>query len=93
MKPENYEICQYLIISYVEAVVKNWVGFVIFHIQCLQMETSPEKIRRFEKDAVRFGVKVTVEFEFDFESFSTLHIQHVVLHIKIWYIFVFIFYI
>jgi len=57
------------------------------------METSPEKIRRFEKDAVRFGVKVTVEFEFDFESFSTLHIQHVVLHIKIWYIFVFIFYI
>jgi len=57
------------------------------------METSPEKIRRFEKDAVRFGVKVTVEFEFDFKSFSTLHIQHVVLHIKIWYIFVFIFYI
>jgi len=57
------------------------------------METSPEKIRRFEKDAVRFGVKVTVEFEFDFESFSTLHIQHLVLHIKIWYIFVFIFYI
>jgi len=57
------------------------------------METSPEKIRRFEKDAVRFGVKVTVEFEFDFESFSTLHIRHVVLHIKIWYIFVFIFYI
>ena len=57
------------------------------------METSPEKIRRFEKDAVRFGVKVTVEFEFDFESFSTLHIQHVVLHIKIWYIFVFICYI
>ena len=57
------------------------------------METSPEKIRRFEKDAVRFGVKVTVEFEFDFESFSTLHIQHVVLYIKIWYIFVFIFYI
>ena len=57
------------------------------------METSPEKIRRFEKDAVRFGVKVTVEFEFDIESFSTLHIQHVELHIKIWYIFVFICYI
>ena len=57
------------------------------------METSPEKIQRFEKDAVRFGVKVTVEFEIDFESFSTLHIQYVVLHIKIWYIFVFIFYI
>ena len=48
------------------------------------METSLEKTRRFEKDAVKFGVKVTVEFEFDFESFSTLHIQHVVLHVKIW---------
>ena len=29
-KSENHEICQYLVISYVEAVVKNWVGFVIF---------------------------------------------------------------
>ena len=27
------------------------------------------------------------------ETFSTLHIQHVVLHVKIWYIFVFICYI
>ena len=42
-----------------------------------------EKTRRFEKDAVKFGVKVMVEFEFDFESFSTLHIQYVVLHVKI----------
>ena len=57
------------------------------------METSLEKTRRFEKDAVKFGVKVTVEFEFDFESFSTLYIQHVVLHVKIWNFFVFICYI
>ena len=28
-----------------------------------------------------------------FETFSTLHIQHVALHVKIWYIFVFICYI
>ena len=48
------------------------------------METSLEKTRRFEKDAVKFGVKVTVKFEFDFESFFTLHIQHVALHVKIW---------
>ena len=48
------------------------------------METSLEKTWRFENDAVKFGVKVTVEFEFDLESFSTLHIQHVVLHVKIW---------
>ena len=57
------------------------------------MKTSPKKNQRVEKDGVRFGVKVTVEFEFDFESFSTLHIQHVVLHVKIWFIFVFICYI
>ena len=57
------------------------------------METSLEKTRRFEKDAVKFRVKVTVEFEFDFESFSTLHIQHVVLYVKIWIFFVFICYI
>ena len=30
MKSENHEICQYLVISYVEAAVKNWLGFVIF---------------------------------------------------------------
>ena len=30
MKSENYDICQYLVVSYVEAVVKNWIGFVIF---------------------------------------------------------------
>jgi hypothetical protein len=46
-----------------------------------------------EKDAVRFGVKVTVKFEFDFESFSTLHIQHVVSHVKIWFNFLFVSYI
>ena len=53
------------------------------------METSLEKTRRFEKDAVKFGVKVTVEFEFDFESFSTLHIQHVVLHVKLDFLYLF----
>jgi hypothetical protein len=42
---------------------------------------------------VRFRVNVTDEFEFDFKSFSTLDIQHVVLHVKIWYIFVFVCYI
>jgi len=29
MKSENYEICQYLMISYVEAMVKIWVDFAI----------------------------------------------------------------
>jgi hypothetical protein len=30
MKYENYEICQYLIISYMEALVKNVVSFTHF---------------------------------------------------------------
>jgi hypothetical protein len=29
---------------------------------------------------------VIVEFEFDLKSFSNLHIHHVVLHVKVWYI-------
>ena len=29
LKSESYEICQYLMISYVEAVVKIWVSFAI----------------------------------------------------------------
>ena len=27
-KSENYEICQDIMISYMEAVIKNWAGFV-----------------------------------------------------------------
>jgi hypothetical protein len=30
MKYENYEICQYLMISYVKAVVKIWMDFEHF---------------------------------------------------------------
>jgi hypothetical protein len=30
MKFENHEICQYLMISYMEAVMKNYVGFTYF---------------------------------------------------------------
>ena len=30
MKSENYEIYQYLVISYVEAIVKNWESFEHF---------------------------------------------------------------
>ena len=93
MKSENYEICQYLVISYVEAVVKNWVGFIIFLRTMLTNENISEEEWESWEGWIRFGVKVTVEFEFDFESFSTLHIQHVVLHVKIWYNFVFICYI
>jgi hypothetical protein len=33
-----------------------------------------------------FVGKVTLKSEFEFKIFYTLHIQHVVLHVKIWYI-------
>jgi hypothetical protein len=59
----------------------EWVS-QIFYMWCLQTETFPKKNQRVEKDAVRFGVKMTVEFEFDYEMFSTIHIEHVVLHVK-----------
>ena len=54
LKSENYEICQYIMISYVEAVVKlEWVS-QFCRIRCLQMETSTKKNQRVEKDAIRF---------------------------------------
>jgi hypothetical protein len=53
------------------------------HARCSETETSLKKFHIVEKDAVRFRVKLMVEFEFVFESFSILYIQHVVLHIKV----------
>ena len=67
-KSENHEICQDLVISYVEAVVKNWEGFA----QSVTYDVyKPKYLRRrsVEKDSVRFGVKVTVELGFDFKIF------------------------
>jgi hypothetical protein len=40
MKPKNYEFCWYIIISYVERMVKNWVSFTILSDAMFQMETS-----------------------------------------------------
>jgi hypothetical protein len=45
---------------------------IFIHVQWLQMEISPKKFHRIEKDMVRFVVKMTIKFEFDFKSFSTL---------------------
>jgi len=39
------------------------------------------------------GKAIKIFLSSHFETFSTLHIQHVALHVKIWYIFVFICYI
>ena len=50
------------------------------------METSAKKNQRVEKDAVRFGVKVKNEFEFDFKFFSLLTSKLFLLFAyNIWY--------
>jgi hypothetical protein len=43
---------------------------VIHHVHCLQTEGSLLKNLIVEKDLVRFGVTMVVEFEFDLETFS-----------------------
>ena len=46
------------------------------------METSAKKNQRVEKDAVRFGVEVTIKFGFDFKKFSIANGQFKLLHIN-----------
>ena len=45
------------------------------------METSAKKNQRVEKDAVRFGVEVTIKFEFDFKKFSIAK-RHILFRVK-----------
>ena len=51
------------------------------------METSANKNQRVENDAVRFGVKVTIEFGFDFKIFSITNIQFKLHNVKFWLFF------
>ena len=51
------------------------------------MEISTKKNKRVEKDTVRFGVKVTIEFGFDFEFFSLANRQFKLFHVKFWLFF------
>jgi len=55
-----------------------------FHLPCLQIEISAKKNHRVEKDVVRFGVRVTIEFGFDFEFFSIANGKYKLFHIKFW---------
>ena len=69
-KYENHEICQDLMISYVEAVVKNWEGFaqsVMYDVY--KPKFLKKKNHSVEKDSARFEVKVTIELRFDFKTF------------------------
>ena len=59
----------------------EWVS-QFCHVRCLQMETSARKNQRVEKDAVRFGVKVTIKFGFDFKNFSIANRQYKLFRVK-----------
>ena len=85
-KSENHEICQDLVISYVEAVVKNGEGFAqsVMYDVC-KPKYLRTKNRSVEKDSVRFGVKVTVELGFDFKTFCIGNREHRLFHVKFWY--------
>ena len=48
------------------------------------MEISTEKNQIVKKDAVRFGVKVTIKFEFDFKIFSIANKQYKLFCVKLW---------
>ena len=79
---ENHEICQDLMISYVEAMVKKLRMFcTICHVRCLQTKLSQKKNHSVEKDSVRFGVKETIELGFDFKTFCIGNREHRLIHV------------
>jgi hypothetical protein len=57
------------------------------HVWCLQNEASRKMNHTVEKDPVRFGVKVTVKFEFDIKTFCIGNRQQRLLQVKFWQIF------
>ena len=46
-----------------------------------------KKNQRIEKDAVKFGAKVTIEFGFDFKNVSIANRQLRLFHVKFWLFF------
>ena len=82
---ENYEICQDLMISYVETLVKKLRRFqTICHVLCLQNEVSQKKNHSVKKDSVRFGVKEMIELGFDFKTFCISNREHRLIHVLFW---------
>ena len=58
------------------------MGFAILSLTCLQIEIFAKKNQKVEKDVVRFGVRVMIEFGFDFKIFSVASGQYKLLHIN-----------
>ena len=79
---EHHEICQDLMISYVEAMVKKLRRFhTICHVRCLQTEVSQKKNHIIEKDSVRLDVKATIELGFDYKTFCIGNREHRLIHL------------
>ena len=56
-------------------------------VRLLQIETSPEKFRRVEKESIKFGQSVTNELAVDFKTFCVCKKQHRFFNAKFWLIF------
>jgi len=67
MKFKNHKICYDIISSGEGKKLRRFC--TSYHICSLQIETSPVKIHRVEKESFRFHVKVTVELVFGTKLF------------------------
>jgi len=56
-------------------------------VRLLQIETSPEKFRRVEKESIKLEHNVTYELAVDFKSFCVCKKQHRFFNAKFWLIF------
>ena len=58
-----------------------------FDVRLLEIETSPEKFRRVEKESIKLEHNVTYELAVDFKSFCVCKKQHRFFNAKFWLIF------
>ena len=58
-----------------------------FAVCLLEIETSPEKFRRVEKESIKLEHNVTNELAVDFKSFCVCKKQHRFFNAKFWLIF------
>ena len=70
-------------ISCMEMMEKFWERKVLL----LQIETSPEKFRRVEKESIKFGQNITNELAFDIKTFCVRKKQHRFFNAKFWLIY------
>ena len=58
-----------------------------FDVRLLEIETSPKKFRRVEKESIKLEHNVTYELAVDFKSFCVCKKQHRFFNAKFWLIF------